>query len=860
MSHLLPLLSALRRAGCDARLLALGAGGLADAARARGIPVRVLPMRNAYDPRMLRSLREVLVATPWDVVHTHGMRANLPVRLLFRSLAREGRPCLFTTVHSDLELDYGSSVKVRAYGLMERGSAPGVDRIVCVSDGLRRRLEERGYDAQRLLTIHSGVELERLGLAAGESAATLAALDAGVGPQEAAPPTDDASSSAGTTAPPPGPSCPVCTPAAAGPASTAEERAAAEVALAAAAQTAVTTPPTRADAGGDPDAQPPMIGTVARLVPVKDVDLLLEAAALLRGDFPELRVVVVGDGPERGRLQAAAAERGLAEVVRFAGWVDDVAAALAGVDVFALTSVFEGGVSLSVVEAMALELPVVATDAGGVAEVVVDGVTGYVVPRGGERADVAAALAAKIGLLLRDPPARRRLGAAGAARVAAEFTVERAAEQTIAAYRECVDTVQTGEPGWAYVEEGDGDPDAPLPPPSLALHDRDIVCVSSLDYDAPWTSKQQIMHRLAAANRVLYVEEPVTMLAPLRIPAHWRRYGFLLPQLGHPEPGLWTLRLPPVLPFGNVRPFVNRVNQRLIGGYVRWAVRRLGLRDPLLWTYLPTSIALLERVPAVALVYHCVDEHSAFPGFVDPRVVQKYDRQLTSRADLVITTAENLRLARQDLNPHVYHVPNGADVEAFARALDPSLALPPDAAAIPTPRIGVIGVHDSRLDIDALEALAAADSAWHLVLVGPLRVGDEVEGRLRALPNLHLLGRQDRGGAARVPQGALGGAHPLPAERAQPQHLPPQAVRVPGRRGAGRVGGAAGVGALPRHHLAGRVTRRVPGAGSASARRGQSRAPRASGSRLPGRTVGTIGWTRSRTCVVCMLGRKQATT
>ena len=515
-------------------------------------------MRNAYDPRMLRGLRDVLSATAWDVVHTHGMRANLPVRLLFRTLPRDGRPCLFATVHSDLDLDYGSSLKVRAYGLLERGSAPGVDRIICMSDGLRRRLEERGYDPERLVTIHSGVELERLGLA--------------IEPLPAA-----------ATDPP----CPVCTPVAAGPAPTATN---------------------------GPD-HPPTIGTVARLVPVKDVGLLLETAARLRGEFPGLRVVVIGDGLERPRLEAAAAALDLADAVEFVGWVDDVPAALAGVDVFVLTSVFEGGVSLSVVEAMALGLPVVATDAGGVAEAVVDGVTGYLVPRVGERADIAAALADRVASLLRDPPARRRLGAAGAARVAAEFTVERAAEQTIAEYRACIarrpvhrtglgvrgrgrrrrggrggsrarappasNPDPIGGPGSAVLAgRRPGGPARGEPSADLVLHDRDIVCVSSLDYDAPWTSKQQIMHRLAAANRVLYVEEPVTMLAPLRIPAHWRRYRFLLPQLGRPEPGLWTLRLPPVLPFGNVRPFVNRLNQRIIAGYIRWAVRRLAHARP----------------------------------------------------------------------------------------------------------------------------------------------------------------------------------------------------------------------------------------------------------------------------------------
>ena len=87
-----------------------------------------------------------------------------------------------------------------------------------------------------------------------------------------------------------------------------------------------------------------------------------------------------------------------------------------------------------------------------------------------------------------------------------------------------------------------------------------------------------------------------------------------------------------------------------------------------------------DRVPSL-VVYHCVDEHSAFPGFVNPEVVKGYDDELTRRADLVITTSENLRLSRESANPHTYAVLNAADVEIFNRALDPDLSLPADLAA-----------------------------------------------------------------------------------------------------------------------------------------------------------------------------------
>ncbi len=268
----------------------------------------------------------------------------------------------------------------------------------------------------------------------------------------------------------------------------------------------------------------------------------------------------------------------------------------------------------------------------------------------------------------------------------------------------------------------------------------DIVCMSSLDWGAHWTSKQQIMYRLAETNRVLYVEEPVTALAPFKVPTRWKRWTAVVPELRKARPGLWVLTPPPLSPFANMYPWINRANQRVLGGYVNWALHEIGMRDPVLWTYLPGSCDLIDHVKPAAVVYHCVDEHSAFPGFIKPEVVKAYDDDLTRRADLVLTSAENLRLTRKDLNPNVHRVPHAADVEHFATALDPGLPLPADIASIPAPRLGVVGVHDERLDLAAIEALSAADRSWQIVLVGPVVRGDVDVERLRRPPNVHLLG------------------------------------------------------------------------------------------------------------------------
>jgi glycosyltransferase involved in cell wall biosynthesis len=281
------------------------------------------------------------------------------------------------------------------------------------------------------------------------------------------------------------------------------------------------------------------------------------------------------------------------------------------------------------------------------------------------------------------------------------------------------------------------------------MENKEIVCLSSLDWDVCWTSKQQIMHRLSESNRVLYVEEPVTMLAPLLVRSHWRRWKALIPWLRHRSARLWTLIPPLLLPFGNSRSRVNKVNQSVLAHYVGWATRKLSFSDDyILWTYVPATVAMLDRLqrarrgkPAALVVYHCVDEHSAFPAhFISPELVKGYDDELTRRADLVITTSESLRKSREILNPHTYTVLNAADVEIFSQAHSPDCPVAQELEAIPTPRLGIVGVHDHRLDIEALEALVKAEPTWQLVLIGPLRINHVDEARLRSLPNIHLIG------------------------------------------------------------------------------------------------------------------------
>jgi glycosyltransferase involved in cell wall biosynthesis len=169
-----------------------------------------------------------------------------------------------------------------------------------------------------------------------------------------------------------------------------------------------------------------LIGTTARLDAQKGLDILLRALP----SVPDVDVEIVGDGRERGALEALARELGVADRVRFAGWSDNAREWLARWDAFVLPSRFEG-LPLAILDAMFAELPVIATDVGSIAEAVAHGRTGFLVPT-----ENPAALAAALRQLLADPVLARRFGRAGRAVAVERFATTAKARRYEALYDE----------------------------------------------------------------------------------------------------------------------------------------------------------------------------------------------------------------------------------------------------------------------------------------------------------------------------------------------------------------------------------------------------------------------------------------
>jgi glycosyltransferase involved in cell wall biosynthesis len=271
---------------------------------------------------------------------------------------------------------------------------------------------------------------------------------------------------------------------------------------------------------------------------------------------------------------------------------------------------------------------------------------------------------------------------------------------------------------------------------------RDFVVLSLQDWDAVPTRKHRFARWFAEGdNRVMYVEQQM----------HWagwlvdvrRQFDRAWRWLKGPReaaPNLWVFTLPIVLPFFQMSGFVNWINNAFLLRVLRAQIRRLRFRSPILWTYTPHSADFVGRLGEKAAVYECVDDFTASKGLVNGNVVRRLERRLIGSVDLLIATTPELAAIKREGARRVIVAPNGAEVEHFARAADPSLPAASPFADLKHPVVGFLGSLNYWIDTVLLARLAKAHPEWTLALVGPHDLLGNI-APLEGLPNVVMTGR-----------------------------------------------------------------------------------------------------------------------
>ena len=333
----------LRALGHRTMLVAHPAGELRQRAR-EGLDLVPLTPKTEMDLSAAWRLSRLIKQLKPEIVHAHDPHGVAMAALALSMSTQLAKPPLVASRRVDFRLKGNA---------LSRWKYRQVDCFICVSDAIRTMVIADGVPAERVVTVHEGIDLGRV---------------------EAAPPADLH----------------------------------AELWL-----------PRHA----------PIVGNIAALVHHKGQRHLIEAAAIVVRTIPDARFVMAGEGELRPQLERQIKDRRLEKHVFLTGFRPDVLSVLKAFDVFVMSSVTEG-LGTSLLDAMACGKPIVATTAGGMPEVVADGLNGLLVPPRDHDA-----MAAAIVRLLGSEALRREMGAEGQTRARTRFSVERMVRDTLAVYR-----------------------------------------------------------------------------------------------------------------------------------------------------------------------------------------------------------------------------------------------------------------------------------------------------------------------------------------------------------------------------------------------------------------------------------------
>jgi hypothetical protein len=254
------------------------------------------------------------------------------------------------------------------------------------------------------------------------------------------------------------------------------------------------------------------------------------------------------------------------------------------------------------------------------------------------------------------------------------------------------------------------------------------------------TSCDHVFDQLARHNKVVWVNS-IGWRNPNLASAHdWRRiFSKLRKCLGglkNVGPTAWVYQ-PVVIPLPYSQ-FAKRINRHLLRWSLQRIAHRLGMRRPILWTFLANSVYMVGQLDESLVVYYCTDAVAQF-SFINGKEMAEMERELATKADLCFATANTLAAHLREFNPNCHVALHGVDHAHFARALDETTAIPDDIAQLPQPVIGFFGIIHNWIDLPLVAAVARKHPDWSIVLIGKTDVD---MSPVAGLANVHVIGRR----------------------------------------------------------------------------------------------------------------------
>jgi glycosyltransferase involved in cell wall biosynthesis len=278
-----------------------------------------------------------------------------------------------------------------------------------------------------------------------------------------------------------------------------------------------------------------------------------------------------------------------------------------------------------------------------------------------------------------------------------------------------------------------------------------IVCFPGVLYDKePYTNRQRVMGELQKrGHNIIFVEplkNPITQLlkALLGVSKEQKNLRWFSRILGLEQrhEHLWISSTVKWFSIKNKK--VRKVAHYINGILLNEKLRKMGIKDPIVWIYTPDAVDFTNWVQHSLLIYDCVDEYAAQPWYKDQfKGIRENENELLKKADIVFTSAEALYTSKKQKNPHTYLLENVAEFDHFNKVITDTVDIPEEISSLKGPVIGFIGAIDKyKLDISSVINMANLKKEWNIVLIGPHGQSEKAVNldEIVKLPNVHILG------------------------------------------------------------------------------------------------------------------------
>lgn len=245
-----------------------------------------------------------------------------------------------------------------------------------------------------------------------------------------------------------------------------------------------------------------------------------------------------------------------------------------------------------------------------------------------------------------------------------------------------------------------------------------IVCFSHLRWNFVYQRPQHLLSRASAHARVFYMEEPIVG-------------GVKTPELRMELQPSGVTVLTPLISQTMEASEAVVIQQMLLD---RW-LEQEAPAYLIVWYYTPMALLFSSHLHPDITVYDCMDQLSAFQGA--PAGLEEQEERLFQRADVVFAGGRSLYESKRGRHENLHLFPSSVDYDHFSSSRSSQIE-PTDQILVPHPRIGFFGVLDERLDVNLLREMAARQSSWHFILIGP--VVKIREDELPHAANIHYLG------------------------------------------------------------------------------------------------------------------------